>query len=317
MLKKFLFLVLFLSVSIYHLPLVLATTVPSSLSIQGRLTDSKNVNREGNLAFVFTVYDALTGGAILWKKTYANVQVRGGTFHVLLGSPDGKDDTNRNIADIFDGSDRWVGIQVESQNGTLEPEMIPRQKLASVAYAFVANRLTLPTVPIGTILDWYRPTPTTAMPEGYQMCDGSLITDPESPMQGQNTPNLIDKITYGVTLARVDQREKKEGNTINLNHVHSMAHTHTMDFKTTLRDGISGRANIVRGLGRDQMSGEDGRLVFNLMWEPSEVQFSLFAPYVVGTTQGSSSGNTGDSPSLGAVDIRPAYIGVVKILRIK
>ncbi len=59
-------------------------------------------------------------------------------------------------------------------------------------------------VPIGTIIDWWRdenaPSPPPE-PKGYQICDGSQIVDPESPLKGQRVPNLTNRFIRGVTQA--------------------------------------------------------------------------------------------------------------------
>lgn len=205
--------------------------VPPSLNIQGRLTDEKGVNRDGNFAMVFTLYDQPAGGTEKWRRSYLGVQVRNGNFQISLGSPDGKDDTNRDLSAIFDGSNRWLGITVVG-----EPELIPRQQLVTVPHAFVADRLATPTVPIGTILDWYRPTATTPVPDGFKICDGSLITDPASPFNGQNAPNLIDRFTYGVDSSRIGQSGGQidaNNPSVNLAHDHTYtdvpSHTHTIN----------------------------------------------------------------------------------------
>jgi hypothetical protein len=55
-----------------------------------------------------------------------------------------------------------------------------------------ANFRKLP--PVGAILPWHKTlTGVPALPDGWMECDGSPITDTESPMNGQNTPNLNDR----------------------------------------------------------------------------------------------------------------------------
>ena len=45
--------------------------------------------------------------------------------------------------------------------------------------------------PIGSITPWYgRDRSNTSLPNGWQLCDGSLISDEKSPMFNQTTPNL-------------------------------------------------------------------------------------------------------------------------------
>ncbi len=46
-------------------------------------------------------------------------------------------------------------------------------------------------VPIGSIIAWHGSLAGVgALPEGWQLCDGSQITDPTSPLQFSSTPNL-------------------------------------------------------------------------------------------------------------------------------
>ena len=56
-------------------------------------------------------------------------------------------------------------------------------------------------VPIGTIVAWLpflnRESPTFneefLSNNGWMVCDGDVITDPNSPWQGENTPNLYER----------------------------------------------------------------------------------------------------------------------------
>lgn len=47
-------------------------------------------------------------------------------------------------------------------------------------------------LPIGSILAWHNRVkyPWLTLPEGWQLCDGSLVTDTNSPLYGISTPNL-------------------------------------------------------------------------------------------------------------------------------
>lgn len=57
-------------------------------------------------------------------------------------------------------------------------------------------------VPIGTIIDWWRDEDAPIVqpfPTGYQVCDGSPIT--EGILKGQKTPSLQFKFIRGVTKA--------------------------------------------------------------------------------------------------------------------
>lgn len=57
----------------------------------------------------------------------------------------------------------------------------------------------LQEVPLGTVLDWYRFDASVPVPEGFAVCDGSLVSNVESPFVGRATPNLLDRFVRGVT----------------------------------------------------------------------------------------------------------------------
>jgi hypothetical protein len=60
-------------------------------------------------------------------------------------------------------------------------------------------------VPIGTIVDWYRFDSSIAIPDGYQICDGTKVTDSRSRFNGKNVPDLTDKFVMGVPPDRLGE----------------------------------------------------------------------------------------------------------------
>ncbi|MEP7027041.1 MAG: hypothetical protein ABI960_00460 [Candidatus Eisenbacteria bacterium] len=107
--------------------------VPSTMSYQGRLTDGVGIDvPDGAYALTFRLYDAVTGGALLWTETQANVTVTGGLFSIVLGS-------TTPLAVPFDRQ-YWLGVAVAA-----DPEMTPRSPLTSVPYA-MATRTPLPGI---------------------------------------------------------------------------------------------------------------------------------------------------------------------------
>ncbi|MCB0647098.1 MAG: hypothetical protein KDC49_10570 [Saprospiraceae bacterium] len=54
-------------------------------------------------------------------------------------------------------------------------------------------------VPIGSIIDWWRPNAGFPLPEGYKICDGSVINEPQSPINGQTTPAMSNRFVIGTT----------------------------------------------------------------------------------------------------------------------
>ncbi len=97
---------------------------PQTLNYQGYLTNSGGTAVDVPVTMNFRLYAASSGGVALWAETLS-VSVANGNFNVLLGaiSPFGLP---------FDAP-YWLGVQVNS-----DPEMSPRQPLASSAYAFRA-----------------------------------------------------------------------------------------------------------------------------------------------------------------------------------
>lgn len=98
------------------------------LNYQGRLVDPTTDNpRNGTFLMTFRLYDAATGGSILWTEA-RNVLVTNGLFNTLLG-----DITTLNLA-IFDGRDLWLGVQAGA-----DLEATPRMPVAYVPYAIYAT----------------------------------------------------------------------------------------------------------------------------------------------------------------------------------
>lgn len=98
--------------------------VPTKIGYQGQLVDSSGAPvPNGTYAMHFAIYSTSTGSTALWGENQ-NVTVIDGQFDVLLGSV-----TPLN-GSLFDGSQRWLGVQVGG-----DPEMTPRQPLASVPFA--------------------------------------------------------------------------------------------------------------------------------------------------------------------------------------
>jgi len=72
-------------------------------------------------------------------------------------------------------------------------------------------------IPIGTIIDWYRPTPSTPTPFGFEIADGRMVTDRDSPLRDTLLPDLRDKFIMG---AKDETGVGRTGG--GLTHVHSL-----------------------------------------------------------------------------------------------
>lgn len=98
--------------------------VPHQISYQGRLTDVSGdpVDTTADLTIVICQDEA--GSIPLWGETHAAVAVVDGLFDLALGS------INPIPDELFDGSVRWLGVQIES--GPLSTPLVP---VVSTAYA--------------------------------------------------------------------------------------------------------------------------------------------------------------------------------------
>jgi hypothetical protein len=101
--------------------------VPGLISYQGTLTDTNGVVLNTIVSIAFSIYTDSTGGTQIWTETQPLVEIKDGLFDVLLGRVNAIPDT------VFQDPERWLGVQVES-----DPELVPRQRLAAVGYAFRA-----------------------------------------------------------------------------------------------------------------------------------------------------------------------------------
>jgi hypothetical protein len=163
-----------------------AGTVPTIINYQGTLTDtSGNPVPNGQYGVVFSIYDVSTGGTALWTETWNSgttpITTIGGDFGVLLGTH------NPIPASFFaDHPLTYLGIKVGSDS-----EMTPRQKIASVGYAFKAEY----GVPKGAIIMWSGAI--DQIPEGWALCDGVERTLPDG--SKITPPNLKDKFILGAS----------------------------------------------------------------------------------------------------------------------
>ncbi len=96
------------------------------------------------------------------------------------------------------------------------------------------------SVPIGAVIDWWGGQFDLPVPPAYQICDGSIVKDSESPLVGQALPNLAERfIIGGASLAEPLLGDDKHLHGYDApRHSHGMPHDH---------GGIEGRtaANVI------------------------------------------------------------------------
>ena len=106
-----------------------AAYVPEQINYQGRITNTGGFPFNGTYNLTFTIYDAPVGGANLWSETHNGVAVANGLFSIILGT------TTPITTSTLSTDSRWLGITLLPG-----PEMTPRTKITSVAYAIKSAR---------------------------------------------------------------------------------------------------------------------------------------------------------------------------------
>ncbi|MBI3872600.1 MAG: tail fiber domain-containing protein [candidate division Zixibacteria bacterium] len=99
--------------------------VPSLVNYQGVLKNPGGTPQVGMFTVTFTIYPVPAGGSIIWTEVQSVTTNGDGLFNVLLGSVTPITDA------VFSGPDRYLSTAVSP-----DPEMTPRTRIATVAYAF-------------------------------------------------------------------------------------------------------------------------------------------------------------------------------------
>jgi hypothetical protein len=244
------------------------------INYQGTLTDPNGtpvVN--GNYNIEFKLYDVASGGAALWSEKWdtatSQIPVVGGDFNVMLGYQ------NPIPATFFaDHPVSFLGIKV----GT-DSEMLPRQQITSVGYAFTAGN----GVPKGGIIMWSGEV--DQIPAGWALCDGVERTLPDG--SKITPPNLKDRFVIGAG-GGYAVAAAGGNSTINLSHTHIVGmdaagnhshggHTTAMDQSA---DSKSTGSNSVPSKDHTHTINSDGSHVHNT-WTGSQLSStqSILPPY--------------------------------------
>lgn len=211
----------------------LASHCPTHMSVQGRLTDNAGVPvAPGTKQFTFWIYDAESGGTLIWPAGAGEVQTittdNDGVWDASVGA---------NIPlgpDVFADTSRWLEVKVD--DAVNPPEVLSRVRINTAPFVWVAdeaehadsattvedNAVTSAKIPAGGIelsdisqsgaaagqtIKWNGSQWTVSyeMPAGViVMWSGSAATIPAgwSLCDGTNgTPDLRNRFVFGATNA--------------------------------------------------------------------------------------------------------------------
>ncbi len=172
---------------IFYLHAGLLLSQSTKIGVQGtvRKADGNSLD-DGKYAMTFRLYDALTGGTVLWSEVQPQVEIAGGIYSTQLG--------NVNILSLPFDADYFLSVQVDDS-----PEMTPRQQLTVAPYAlsFKGTGNIFPssgTIGIGTV------SPTL----GHNL-------------HIKNTSGQANQLVEGSTESKVDLKKGSSTATIGLN----------------------------------------------------------------------------------------------------
>jgi hypothetical protein len=114
-----------------------AHAVPSTLTVQGQLTNEAGAARDGTYALTMSLWTAESGGSRLFTQTLADVEVIEGLFDLALG-----DDVLAPLTpEIFkDNAQVWLQVEVDAGPGVAPNEApLPRQPLTATPFAFAVH----------------------------------------------------------------------------------------------------------------------------------------------------------------------------------
>lgn len=159
-------------------------------------------------------------------------------------------------------------------------------------------------IPIGTVVDWWHPQGTALFDvPGFQVCDGSTITDPASPLKGQTTPDLSGRIVRGVTSYKdIGQTGGSATHThayTEADHHHDMFHQHR----------VSGTTDPASATAGDDIAGDSVTPLHHV--HTFELTSSGPSPEDTGKNTTPLASKTGEGSSL------PPNMPTLKVMRIR
>ena len=105
-------------------------SIPTTLNYQGHLREPDGSLTTGTYTITARIYSTASGGSALYTTTLPGVTVRDGLFNIVLGDAPALPES------VFVNAPLYIGISLNGQ-----AELIPRQRLHAVPWAFQASTL--------------------------------------------------------------------------------------------------------------------------------------------------------------------------------
>lgn len=272
------------------------SVVPPLINYQGMLTDPNgNPLPTAEHALSFSIYDNSSGGKLLWgPQTFPRVPVVRGYYNVILGPTDGK---NRDITNVFitknmgqSSANTFLEVTVDNN-----PPVKPRQRILSMPYAVQSQEaqeavtalqavMDYAHVPVGSIIAWHKSLQgSPVLQDGWVECNGQTVSDPASPYNGKNVPNLNGNRDYadskgnprGLFLRGGAASGTYQKDTV-IDHKHTYIYDKIKfkggdaqidsDYEYALNNDVSNLTLGVNGIDGDRISDETRPVNMSVVW---------------------------------------------------
>ncbi len=161
--------------------LAAAQSAPSKIGYQGRLLNADGTPKTGSQTIAFRLFDSLTGGTQLWTESQT-IGLTNGYYETFLGDVSAGGTAFGST--VFDGSVRYLELQVTGDSGALTP----RQPIGSVPYAMRSSIAT------GTVTNAMLGNNAVTVTAGTGLSGGGSVV-----LGGSTTLNNSGVLTVGAS----------------------------------------------------------------------------------------------------------------------
>jgi hypothetical protein len=181
-------------------------------------------------------------------------------------------------------------------------------------------------VPIGAVIDWWRPVDTVSIPTGWAICDGSVVASGNHDFgtgASITLPDLRNVFVLGANSSLADGAAATAGDAASnapgirgsgSSHGKNLQHSHTVNSHDHGSAGVHSHSAVT--------SSEVGHTAFQAggLTNSAATGISHGHDILVGNSSAHthSAQTPGTDSQLGtAVDVKPQYVGLLKIMKIK
>ncbi len=290
-----------------------------------------------NTTNVATIYQSRAGAS---QKSNPFTTAAGGLveFWAEFGEYDIKFHDLNLPARIGDKTIGWSATSAAA-GGTPSDRIAADAGLPYGALGAVAQRQDLP---IGAVIDWWRPSNTVAVPAGFAICDGTTITSTNHDFGTGSSivlPDLRNAFTIGANIANADGyaglQTDLPGNAPGIRGTGSsnqkdISHTHAVPGHTHSLSSVAGHTHtgIASGNTAGSSSASGQFELVQTAFGPAVAVMGHAHSVTLGVATDSQGGHThtasfealttSAAPGGGfMLDNRPKFVGMLKIMKIK